>query len=52
MHVDQSDSPGFTPQFLEKIFVKIPDRNYENGINEQRKIVLDYFGKYMKNRGK
>lgn len=50
VHVDQSDSPGFTPKLLQDMMIKIPKRNYEHGINVQRKIILDYFGKYLKYR--
>ena len=56
VHWDQCDGPSFMPWFL-KAFGKLtnvtpPNHDYNKGIVVQRKIITDYFGKYLQNKSK
>lgn len=48
-HMDQTDVPGVVPQFIASWIVKKhPEQmKFADAIHVQRKIILDYFGKYL-----
>lgn len=47
--MDQTDVPGVVPQFIASWIVKKhPEQmKFADAIHVQRKIILDYFGKYL-----
>ena len=54
VHWDQCDAPGFFPWFI-KVFARLsggipPNHDFEKGIVLQRKIIMDYFGKYLQQK--
>ena len=56
VHWDQCDAPGFFPWFI-KVFARLtggipPNHDFEKGIILQRKIIMDYFGKYLQQKSK